>query len=97
MTETAVAPDVHQTLDVLRLLAAEVTLAHDATVNVVADLRNLVLRQILDAGVLVHTHLFADLRGGRAADAVDVRKANLNALLAREVDAKNTCQRELLS
>ena len=96
VTEAAVAADLHQTGGVLPHLAAKVALGGEVGINVVTDLGDLILGQILDAGVGVHTGLSADLGGAGAADAINVGESDLDALLARQIDAVNTGQLKLL-
>src|SRR5690606_21928028 len=52
--------------------------------------------QILDADVLVDPGLFEDLVRAGAPDAVDVGQGDDHALVARDVDAGETCHAALL-
>ena len=97
MTQAAIAANLHQTLDVLALLTTEVALDHDLAVDSIAKPRDLVLSQVLDTGIGVHAGLCAQLGSSGTTDAIDIRKADLNALLTRKVDTKDTGQRSLLS
>src|SRR3954463_279236 len=87
VAQAAVAADLHQALDVLRALAAQVTLDHVVTVDDVAQLRHLVVREVPDLAVRLDPELGEDLVRGRPADAVDVRQADLDALVEGDVDA----------
>ena len=51
MTQTTIAADIHQALDVLANLTTEVALDEDAAVDVVTNARDLVLGEILATGV----------------------------------------------
>ena len=95
MADATVAADVHEALDVLRALTAQIALDGDFTVDGVAQLDDLFFRQIADLGVRVDTDDRENLVGGLAADAVDVRETDLDALLRRDVDACDTCHADL--
>src|SRR4051812_10289548 len=90
MTETAVAADVHQSLDVHRGLAAQVTFDGELG-DLVADLFQIGVAQVLHLLGVGDARRFADLAGARAADAEDGRQADLCVLVRRDVDASNTC------
>src|SRR4051794_124971 len=92
MTDPAIAADLHQALDVLRALAAQVTLDREV-VDRLAQPGDLVLGEVAHLAVRFDVRLAQDLVGGRAADAVDVGQADLCALVQRDVDAGDTCHR----
>src|SRR5262249_40911176 len=90
--EAAVAADLREALDRLRALAPQVALDLHVRVGVVAELRDLVVREILDLLVAIELERVADLLRGRLADPVDVREPDLETLLIREVDACDASQ-----
>ena len=90
VTQATVAADVHKALDVLGSLATKIALDEVLAIDSVTKLRDLILGQVLDTSRGVNAGLGAQLGGGGTADAVDVSQADLDALLARQVDAKNT-------
>src|SRR4030095_89936 len=72
MADAAIASDLHQALDVLADLLAQVAL-HPAFVrDDLADPPRLVFGQVLDLGDLRHLRLGADVLRARAADPVNV-------------------------
>src|SRR5262249_46633504 len=77
-------------------LTAEVALHLVVALDVVAQCDQLVIREVLDPDVLVDAGLGQGLERPRATDTVDVRQCDLNALLARDVDACQTCHGVLL-
>ena len=86
MAEAAVGADLLQPLD--RLLALTAQIALDLKrVDVLAELRDLVVGQILDLLVRRKAQLGADLARRRLADAVDVGQPDLEPLLVREIDS----------
>ena len=64
MTQAAVAPDLHQPLDVLAALAPQVTLDDVVAVDDVAELGDLVVREVADLAV----RLDPELRRGSRCD-----------------------------
>ena len=90
MTEAAVAADVHQTLDVHRGLATQVTLDGD-TGDLVADFFQIRVGQILDLLGICNAAGIANLASARATDAEDGGQANFCMLMRRNVDASDTC------
>ena len=91
MAQATVAADFHKALNVLRNLAMEVALDGEVLVDVFADFLEIVLGDVLHADIRVDASLSDNLFCGGVADTVDVSQADLNALLAREVDTKKTC------
>ena len=90
MTKAAIAADLHEALDVLADLAAKVTLDLQVPVDVLAKPDDLFFGEVADARVRADTGLAQNLLAGRETDAVDVGQADLDALLAREVDTCDT-------
>src|SRR5947209_5662313 len=86
VAESAIGTDLLQPLDRLGALAAQVTLHLQLAVDVVAELRDLLVREVADLRVRGDGHRLADLVRAGAADAVDVRQRDLKPLLARKVD-----------
>src|SRR5262245_4166339 len=87
MADPAVGADLTQALDRLGALAAQVTLDLEVAVDVLAELRDLLVGEVLDLLVARKTRVTADLLRGRAADAVDVGQPDLEPLLVGEVDS----------
>ncbi len=90
MAKAAIAADLHQTGDILTSLTTEIAFDGVVSVDVITHLGNLFIGEVTDAGIGVHASGGADLLGCSAADAIDIGKTDLNALLAREVDTVNT-------
>src|SRR3954447_1081124 len=90
VAQPAVAADLHQALDVLRTLAAQVALDDVVAVDQVAELGDLVVGEVAHLAVRLDAELGEDLVRGRLADPVDVGQADLDALVARDVDAGYT-------
>src|SRR5919202_4308416 len=95
--DAAVGADLPQPLDRLRALAAEVALDLEVLVDVLAELRDLLVGEVTNLRVLRQAERRAHLARRRLADAVDVGQANLEALLVRQVHSCDACQRPLLA
>jgi hypothetical protein len=91
MADPAVSADLGQALDRLAAIAPKVTLDLDVRVDVVAELRDLFVRQVAHLLLRVELELADDLLRGRLADPVDVRQPDLEPLLRREVDSGDAC------
>src|SRR4051812_24056614 len=93
MPHAAVRPDLDEALDVQRHLTTEVALDLVGAVDDLPEPVDLVFREVRDAGVRVDVRLLEDLLAGAQPDPVDVREGDLDALLARDVDAGDSCHR----
>src|SRR5438105_4154707 len=96
--ETAAVPDppvradLHQPLDRLLPLAAQVALDLEVRVDVRAELGDLLVGQVLDLLVRREAELGCDLARRRLADAVDVGQPDLEPLLVGQVDSGDARQ-----
>jgi hypothetical protein len=86
-----IGTDLGEPLDRLLPVAAQVALDLEVRVDVVAELRDLLVGEVLDLRVRVEAELGGDLAGSRLADAVDVGQPDLEALLVREIDSGDAC------
>ena len=91
MANAAVAADLHQTLDIGGTLTAQVAFDLDVRVDVRAEAGDFLIGQVADLLMRLDTELLADRLRGAAADAVDVRQPDLDALLPRDIDSGDTC------
>src|SRR6266851_6881686 len=96
MTDAAVRADLTQTLDRLRAFAAEVAFDLKLLVDVLTELRDLLVGEIFDLGVGIEAQRRGDLARRRLADAVDVRQPDLEPLLVRKIYSGDACQLVLL-
>ena len=92
MAQATIAADLHQSLDVLRSFATQVTLDRVVCIDVVTQLDDLFLGEIAHARVGINAGLLADLLCAGQTDTVDVSQTNLHALVARKVDTEYTSQ-----
>src|SRR5437867_5144315 len=90
MANPAIAADFPQALDRLGPLAPQVALDLEVRVDVVAELRDLLVGEVAHLFVGREAERSANLARGRLADSVDVGQPDLEPLLVREVDAGNT-------
>src|SRR3954454_11146384 len=90
VAQAPVRADLHEALDVLRLLTAKVALHHQV-VDALADEPHLVLCEVLDLRVRLHAGLDQNLVRGRPADAVHVREPYFDPLVEGDVDPGYAC------
>src|SRR5258708_5359235 len=90
MTQAAIAAEIHQPLDVDTGLATQIAFDHIVTVDHFADLQNFLIAQLADAAIGRDLHLLHDLGRALLADAMDVLKCDLDALVGRDVHTGNT-------
>src|SRR5204862_7928599 len=87
MPEAAVGADLHESLDVLGVLAAQVALDGYVLVDALAKLQDLVVGEVLDGGVGAHPGRLQDHVGLLAAHSVDSRKPDLDPLVEWNVES----------
>src|SRR5690606_12338457 len=87
VAQALVAADLDLAADVGLDLTAEVTLDLEVVVHVLAELDEVLLGKIADARVRVDPGDGERLLGTGAPDAEDVGESDLDALVAREIDA----------
>ena len=91
MTDTAVAADLGQALDVQSHFTAEVALNGEVLVDHITQLCFLLVGQVLDAGVRIDLSELEDLVCACSADAVDISQTDFDSLLTGQVNTSNTC------
>jgi hypothetical protein len=89
MTETTVATNVHQALDVHGGLAAEVTFDREQT-DLIADLFKIAVGEVLDLLGISNVAGFADFASARATNAKNRSQADFGVLMRRNVDTSDT-------
>jgi hypothetical protein len=87
VADAAVRTDLREPLDRLLPLAAQLTLDLEVRVDVVAELRDLLVGEVLDLRVRAEAEFGCDLARRRLADPVDVGQPDLEPLLVRKVDS----------
>src|SRR6056297_2810390 len=92
VTQTTVATEVHQTLDVHLHLAAKIALDGEIGVDMLADLEHLGIGQLVHATRLVDADGIAYLASGGLANSGDIGQRDGNALGGGDVDPCDTCQ-----
>src|SRR5947209_16501886 len=101
MTKTAIAAEVHQTLDVDTDFTTKVALDQIVAVDHFADLQYFLVAELADATIGGDLHLLDDLGSVLLADTMDVLERDQNALVGRDIHAGNTghgllsCRRSL--
>ena len=91
MTDTAVAADLGQTLDVERDFTAEVTLDGVLFIDHLTQRGLLIFGEVLDADVGIHVGQLQNVLCALSADAVDISQTDLDSLITGQVNTSNTC------
>ena len=91
MAKTAVAPDIHEPLDVHGSFGAQRALDLVIALDLTPETIHIVVVEILSASIRIHTTRGDNFFRARRADAEDVRQCDLDALTTREIDASDTC------
>src|SRR5205814_673406 len=89
VTQSAVAAEIHQPLDVHRDLPPEITLDGVFAVDRLADAQHLVIGHLVHAPLDRNADPSTDLESLGPPDAVDVGQPDRDPLLIRNVDASN--------
>jgi hypothetical protein len=91
MPDALVATDLDLALDVLRHVSTKVTFDREVAVDPLTDLVDFLFGEVTNASVAIELKLVANLLRRGTAYAEDVSEADLQPLLAGDVDAGNTC------
>jgi hypothetical protein len=91
MTQAAITPDVHQSLDVHRDLAPKVALYTELLVDDVPQPLDFIFRQVPHPCVWAYASSLEELLAGMQSNPVDVGQGYFYAFLPREVNTGNTC------
>jgi hypothetical protein len=91
MTQAAIAPDVHQSLDIHRDFAPEVAFYTELFVDDVAQPLDFIFRQVPHPCVWAYASSLEELLAGMQSNPVDVGQGYFYAFLPREVNTGNTC------
>src|SRR3990167_9605954 len=90
VTQTTIAREVHEALDVHRHFAAKIAFHGVLGVDRFADLKDLCVRKVGHAAGVFNTQLVGDLLGLVCANAMDVGQRDDHALVGGDVDPCNT-------
>ena len=90
MTKAAIAPKIHQALDIHRGLATQVTFNRMVCIDRFADLQHFSIAEILHTAGVINAKLVGDLNRGCAANSVNIGERDNNALVCGDVDPGNT-------
>jgi hypothetical protein len=96
MAQTAVAPKIHQPLDIHRNFAPEIALDYVVAVDDLTELKHFLVGELRNPTRLGHRNLLQDFLGFGVADAMDVLKRDHDALVGWYVDTGDTSHSQLL-
>jgi hypothetical protein len=91
MPETPVAPDVHQALDIHGDLRAESPFNLEVLLDLTAERTGVFVGQFVDPKGRVESRGLYDLSRTSATHAVEVGQRDLDPLVSREVNPRDTC------
>src|SRR5579864_7995247 len=91
VAEPAIGADFDETLDVHRNFLTQIAYHQAFRLNDRADAVDLFFAQVLHLLHRIDLGLVAKATGTRMTDAVDIRQCDVDVLLARKIDACNTC------
>ena len=86
MTDTAVAADFNESLDIESGLTAKVTLDLAVMIYILTKLRDVILGQVLDSYIGINSCCGDNIACGFATDAVDIGQSDLDSFLSRQVN-----------
>jgi hypothetical protein len=89
VTYTAIATQIHETLDVHCYFTAKIAFHREFTYTI-AQLVDRIVVQVFDLGGGIYASLFAYETSTRASDTIDGGKRNLGMLVIRDVHPGNT-------
>ena len=90
MTDTTVAADIHQSLDVELDFRTEITLNLEIALDHFTNGGCLIVSPVFHFNILVHASLSEDRVGGAPAYAEDVGQGNFTSLVLRQIYADNS-------
>ena len=91
VTEALVRTNLHLALDVLAGLATQIAFDLQVLFDERTNLCDLGIGQVSDSGRWLNRERLEEIPAGGVPYAEDVRQADLNLLLAWDIDAGNTC------
>ena len=83
MTKAAIAPDVHQSLDVHRYFAPEICFHSEVFVDDVSQPLDFIFSQVPNSCIRIYASSLEELLAGMQSNAEDIGKPNLDAFLSR--------------
>jgi hypothetical protein len=89
VAQSAIAPEIHQPLDIHCDLPPQVALDGIVAIDNLANAQHVVVCQFVHAPLERNTDPVADLKGLGSADAVDVSEPDRDPLLVRDIDARD--------
>jgi hypothetical protein len=90
MPKAAVAPNIHQALDVHRDFATQISLDSHLFVDDFANSVDLVIGKVPHARVRIYIRALEQFLAGMEADAKDIGQRRFDPLIARKIDSCNS-------
>jgi hypothetical protein len=91
VTQSPIATQIHEALDIHRRFTPQVTLDHDVLVDRLAQPRQFVFHQLMNPTLARDAEFFTKTRRRGPTDTKDIGQCDFDALLRRDVDASYTC------
>jgi hypothetical protein len=90
VSKTAIASDIHQSLDVHLDFTPQVAFDNEIALNDFTQASDLGVRQIAHACSRINVYLIEDCGAGRIPNAVDVGQANVDRFVSWNINTGNT-------
>src|SRR4029450_4205894 len=90
VTQSAIAAEIHQPLDIELNFAPQIALDHVIAVDDLANLEYLGIRELRHAPLGRQINLAHDILGDLGPDAMDVLQRDHHALVGRQIDTRDT-------
>jgi hypothetical protein len=91
MTQAAIAPDIHQSLDVHRDFAPEISLYAELFVDDVAQPPDFIFCEVPHPRIGIDASSLEELLAGMQANTVDVGERYFYALVSGKINSGNSC------
>jgi hypothetical protein len=91
VSQTAIAPDVHQALDIHRDFPAQIALDPHLLVDNLTNAIDFIISQVAHSRIWIDVGALEESLTGMQPNPEDIRQRSLDTLISREIDSRNSC------